>query len=59
MPTSRATLRVLHAAADGVERYLMALLSGDYSELVWLVLGSKIKLVAVTRIEQLPLPVRL
>ena len=43
---------VLHATADGNERYLTAELSGDYAGLVRLVLGPKIKLVAVTRIER-------
>jgi hypothetical protein len=42
----------LHAAADGAERYLTAELTGDYSGLVGLVLGPKIKLVAVSRIER-------
>jgi hypothetical protein len=42
----------LHAASDGAERYLTAELTGDYSGLVGLVLGPKIKLVAVSRIER-------
>ena len=56
---ARGTLRELvggqiqlHAASDGAERYLTAELTGDYSGLVGLVLGPKIKLVAVSRIER-------
>jgi hypothetical protein len=37
---------LLHAAADGADRYLTEELSGDYSGLVGLVLGPKIKMVA-------------
>ena len=43
---------LLHATADGAERFLMAELSGDYSGLVRLVASPKILLVAVTRIER-------
>jgi hypothetical protein len=59
IPGLRETLRepvggqiLLHPAAAGVERFLTAELSGDYSGLVRLVCGTKINLVAVTRIER-------
>jgi hypothetical protein len=38
--------------SDGAERFLTAELSGDYSGLAGLVLGSKINMVAVSRIER-------
>lgn len=40
---------LLHATADGAERFLTAELSGDYSGLVRLVASPKILLVAVNR----------
>lgn len=43
---------VLRPTADGSERYLTAVLSADYAGLERVLLGDKIKLVAVTRIER-------
>ena len=43
---------LLHPATDGVERFLMAELSGDYTGLVRLAGGHRLNMVAVTRIER-------
>ena len=43
---------VLQLTSDGSERYLTAVLSADYAGLERVLLGDKIKLVAVTRIER-------
>jgi hypothetical protein len=49
---------VLHRAADGTERFLTAQVAGDYVGLMQLVMGPKINLVAVTRMENFFGPAR-